>query len=67
MQAIEDYLMDVKNNAKEHNSALFMTGIFSFEDETPKESWLFNGVENLKDLILSYRQIGWTFHISVMQ
>ena len=40
--------MDVKNNAKEYNSALFMTGIFSFEDEAPIERWLFNCVENLK-------------------
>ena len=35
MQAITEYLKDVKNNAKEYNSALFMTGIFSFEDGGP--------------------------------
>ena len=35
IQAIADYLEDVKNNAKEYNSALFMTGSFSFEDEVP--------------------------------
>ena len=40
--------MDVKKNAKEYYSELFMTGIFSFEDEAPIEYWLFNSVENLK-------------------
>ena len=48
MQAITEYLIDVKDNAREYNSALFMTGIFSFEDEAPIENWLFNSVENLK-------------------
>ena len=48
MQAIVDYLMDVKDNAKEYNSALYVAGIFSFENEAPIENWLFNSVENLK-------------------
>ena len=48
MQAITEYLIDVKDNAKEYNSALFRTGIFSFEDEGPIENWLFNSVEKLK-------------------
>ena len=48
MQAIADYLKDVKDNAKEYNSALYVQGIFSFEDEDPIENWLFNSVENLK-------------------
>ena len=48
MQAIADYLKDVKDNAKEYNSALYVQGIFSFEDEAQIENWLFNSVENLK-------------------
>ena len=48
MQAITEYLMDVKENAKEYNSALYVAGIFSFEDEAPIENWLFTSVENLK-------------------
>ena len=30
LQAVKDYLDDVKNNAKEYNLVLFMTGVFSF-------------------------------------
>ena len=48
MEAITEYLMDVKDNAKEYNSALYVAGIFSFENEAPIENWLFNSVENLK-------------------
>ena len=44
MQAITEYLMDVKDNAKEYHSALHMAGILSFEDECPIENWLFNSV-----------------------
>ena len=47
-QAIEEYLRDVRDNAKEYNSALFVQGVFSFEDSVPVESWLLNSVENLK-------------------
>ena len=38
----------MKDNAKEYNSASYVQGIFSFEDEAPIENWLFNSVENLK-------------------
>ena len=48
MQAITEYLKDVKDNAKEYHSALHVAGIFSFEDEAPTENRLFNSVENLK-------------------
>ena len=48
LQAVKDYLEKVKNNAKEYNSALFMTGAFTFEDGGPIEKWLLNSVENLK-------------------
>ena len=44
VQAIADYLKDVKDNAKEYNSALYVAGIFSFENEAPIENWLFNSV-----------------------
>ena len=47
-QAIEEYLQDVRNNAKEYNSALYVQGIFSFDDDVPVESWLLNSVEHLK-------------------
>ena len=61
MQAIADYLEDVKDNAKEYNSALYVQGIFSFEDEAPIENWLVNNVK------LNYQQIGWTSHTLFMQ
>ena len=48
MQSITDYLMDVEINAKEYNSALYVAGIFSFEDECPIENWPYNSVGNLK-------------------
>ena len=48
MQTIADYLKDVKDNAKEYNSAVYVQRIFSFEDEATIENWLFNSVENLK-------------------
>ena len=47
-QAFEEYLQDVRDNAKEYNSALHVQGVFSFEDSVPVESWLLNSVENLK-------------------
>ena len=37
MQAVTEYLMDVKDNATEYNSALYVAGIFSFEDEVATE------------------------------
>ena len=47
-QTIEEYLRDVRDNAKEYNSALSVQGVFSFEDSVPVESWLLNSVENLE-------------------
>ena len=40
--------MDVKDNAREYNSALCLESIFSYENDAPIENWLFNSVENLK-------------------
>ena len=57
IQAITDYLEDVKNNAKEYNSALFMTGIFSFEDKAPIECWLLNSIENAIQLPTNWMDI----------
>ena len=44
VQAIEDYLMDVKDNAREYNSALYVEGILSYENDAPIENWLFNSL-----------------------
>ena len=66
VQAIEDDLMDVKDNAREFNSALYVEGIFSYENEAPIENWLFNSVENLKgttiDLPLNWIDISQLIH-----
>ena len=48
IQAIEEYLMDVKDNAREYGSALYVEGILCYENDVPVENWLFNSVENLK-------------------
>ena len=66
VQAIEEYLMDVKDNAREYNSALYVEGIFSYENDAPIENWLFNGVENLKgttiDLPLNWMDVSQLIH-----
>ena len=66
MQAITEYLKDVKENAKEYNAALLVSGIFSFEEESSIENWLYTSIEALKHLQSSYQQTGWTFHNSLM-
>ena len=38
----------MRDNAKEYDSALYVQGIFTFEDSVPVENWLLNSVENLK-------------------
>ena len=38
----------MRDNAKEYDSALYVQGIFTFEDSFPLENWLLNSVENLK-------------------
>ena len=48
IQATEEYLMDVKDNAREYGSALYVEGIICYENDVPVETWLFNGIENLK-------------------
>jgi len=40
-QAIEEYLKDVKINAKEYSSALNVMGIFSYAEDCPIENWLY--------------------------
>ena len=47
-QAVKEYMRDVAVNAKEYSSALNVTGIFSFEEDSPIENWLYNSVDNLK-------------------
>ena len=53
--------MDVKDNAREYNSALYLEGILSYENHAPIENWLFNSVENLKgttiDLPLNWMDV----------
>ena len=39
LQAIEEYSMDVIDNAKEYSSALYVKGIFSYEIDAPIENW----------------------------
>ena len=48
VQAIEEYLLDVKNNAQEYKSALNVQGILTFDEDTPVESWMLNSVDLLK-------------------
>ena len=58
--------MDVKDNAKEYNSALYVEGILSYENDAPIENWLFNSVENLKgtaiELPLNWMDVSQLIH-----
>ena len=47
MQAIKEYIKDVKENAKEYNAELYVAGIFSFEEESPIENWLYTSIDSL--------------------
>ena len=38
---------DVSSKNKDYDSASWVQGIFSYEDEAPIEQWLFNSVESL--------------------
>ena len=66
LQAIEEYLMDVNDNAKEYSSALYVEGIFSYEIDAPIENWLLNSVDNLKgttiDLPLNWMDVSGLIH-----
>ena len=66
IQAIEEYLMDVKDNAREYGSALYVEGILCYENDAPVENWLFNSVENLKgttiDLPLHWMDVSQLIH-----
>ena len=48
MQAITEYIKDVKENAKEYNKELYVAGIFSFEEESPIENWIHTSIDSLK-------------------
>jgi len=39
-QAIAEYLQDVVDNAKEYESAVYVQGIFTYQDDVPVENWL---------------------------
>ena len=49
MQTVEDVLknMEMNDNEEEFYSSINVTGIFSFEKDTPIENWLLNSVESL--------------------
>ena len=49
MQTVEDVLknMEINDNEEEFYSSINVTGIFSFEKDTPIENWLLNSVESL--------------------
>ena len=49
MQTIDDVLknMEINDNEEEFYSSINVTGIFSFEKDTPIENWLLNSVESL--------------------
>ena len=53
--------MDVKDNAREYNSALYVEGILRYENDAPIQTWLFNSAENLKgttiDLPLNWMNV----------
>ena len=53
MQAVDDVLknMEINNNEEDLYSSINVTGIFSFEKETPFDNWLLNSVENLVSTI----------------
>ena len=48
MQAITEYIKDVKENAKEYNKELNVAGLFSFEEESPIENWIHISIDSLK-------------------
>ena len=58
--------MDVKDNARAYNSALYVEGVFSYENDAPIENWLLNSVENLKgstvDLPLNWMDVSQLIH-----
>ena len=49
LQAMDDVLnnMEINNNEEEFYSSINVTGIFSFEKDTPIDNLLLNSVENL--------------------
>ena len=49
LQAVEDVLneMEINNNEEEFYVSINVTGIFSYEKDTPIDNWLLNSVESL--------------------
>ena len=49
MQAVEDFLndMEINDNEEENYSSINVTGILSFEKDTPIDNWPLNSVERL--------------------
>ena len=46
-QTVQDNLNDAIQNEKEFDSPIFVTEIFSYEENMPIENWLINSVDNL--------------------
>ena len=57
MQAVEDVLkdMEINDNEEDFYSSINVTGIFSYEKDTPIENWLLNSVDNLLGSTISLR------------
>ena len=55
LQATEDVLnaMEINTNEEEFYSSLNVSGIFSFDQNDPIDSWLYNSVENLVGYTIS--------------
>ena len=55
MQAVEDVLnaMEINDNEEIFYSSINVTGIFSYEKDTPIENWLLNSVEILTGSTIS--------------
>ena len=55
MQAVEDVLnaMEINDNEEKIYSSINVTGIFSYEKDTPIENWLLNSVEILTGSTIS--------------
>ena len=45
--------MEINNNEEEFYASINVTGIFSYEKDTPIENWFLNSVDNLRDSTIS--------------
>ena len=52
-QMVKEYLQDAKNNEKEYNSPMYVTGIFSYEKDASIQNWFLDSVESLMGSTIS--------------